>query len=65
MKAVLSFDLPEDQEMFDACQKGPDLKFAAQDFSNWLRAKEKQDVETISTAEVREIFYEFLGEFLS
>jgi hypothetical protein len=41
MKAKLTFDLPDDQDVFDAACKGIDWKMAMQDLDNTMRGVDK------------------------
>ena len=46
MKAILEFDLPEDQESFDAANRGMDWALVAWDIDQLLRKKLKYEEHT-------------------
>ena len=55
MKAILEFDLPQDQEALELAENGPMYKFLIDDVDNWLRGLAKyEDKEVVSIEEVRE-----------
>ena len=55
MKAILKFDLPEEQEEFVAASNVTNYVAALWDFDQWLRAEYKyRDHETIDTWDCRE-----------
>lgn len=62
-KAILEFQLPEEQEDFKTAQNAVGYKCALQDVDNKFRALTKY-TETLPTswAEVRELFHEVLKE---
>jgi hypothetical protein len=68
MKAILEFNLPEDKEEHILAMQGAALKFAVQDYDNYLRGKIKyasDDVPEVVLAalqEARDRLYEILGE---
>lgn len=68
MKAILEFNLPEDQEEFTNATKGGDWKLFAWNFDQWLRSQTKyapdsQDENyTRALYEARDKFHEMLGE---
>lgn len=66
MKAILEFNLPEDQEALQDAQKGSDWKFAVDDLFNYLRNETKHadhsDEEYAVFDKVREKMAEILEE---
>jgi len=62
MKAILEYNLPEDEEMFDLSYKGPELKWAIDEFDEFLRQKIKYtDQKTIDLEEVRAKLWEIVN----
>jgi hypothetical protein len=69
-KVILEFNLPEETEEYTAYMNGLALAFACEEFSNKLRAIVKYDDpefteeqrETIQ--KIRDMFYEYVGEFI-
>lgn len=67
MKAVLEFDLPEDDPYFQDAIKAKEYRFALSEFREFLRRKIKYD-ENMSEEEskiyeaVREYFHECIAE---
>ena len=63
MKAVLEFDLPEEQEEYKLHMEGPKYSLVLYDLDNFLRNKYKyEDQETITIEEVRNKLTEFCTE---
>ena len=63
MKATLTFDLPEEQEMFETTIKAQDMWIVLTELSNKLRSMYKhEDIETIGTYECRELLFELCNE---
>lgn len=67
MKKILEFTSPEDDEMFKLCEDGPRLKWALDEFDNWLRSELKYndartEVERKVLQECRDKLREFLNE---
>ena len=63
MKATLKFDLPEDDEMFEAAVRGLDYKIALLDFDNALRnvVKHCEDpVEAEQAQKWRQILWDIM-----
>jgi hypothetical protein len=55
MKAILEFNLPDDQEAFDVCKDGLKWRQVVIDIDNYLRGESKyQDNDLTSVAELRE-----------
>ena len=60
MKAILEFNLPEDQEYFDMAIKGREMAYALNDIRNYLRSRvkyEEMPAEKWETCD--EIYQEF------
>ena len=64
MKAILEFDLPEDQESFDAANRGMDWALVAWDMDQLLRNKLKYEEHVTDTRktleEIRELLYDLM-----
>ena len=64
MKAILEFNLPEDQEQFDAANRGMDWALVAWETDQLLRKKLKYEehvTDTIETLEeIRELLYDLM-----
>lgn len=58
MKAQFTFQLPEDQELFDYRCQVMDYRSLINEFKNQLRSWDKMDHP--SFAEVKEFFYELM-----
>ena len=54
MKAILEFDLPEDQESFDAANRGMDWALVAWDIDQLLRKKLKYEEHTRDARKILE-----------
>lgn len=67
MKAILEFNLPEDQEQYSTCWNASDMKLALWDIGNLLRNKTKyaelSPEEDKVWNEVRDEFYKILNEY--
>ncbi len=66
MKAILSFNLPDEQADYDAARQGMSLFLLLQEFDNWLRSELKYAMlpperESALTA-VRQKLYELLDD---
>ena len=65
MRAILEFNLPEEQEEFELARNGSKLSCAISDFQDWLRAQIKHgnyDDEQMAVFErVREKFFDALN----
>jgi hypothetical protein len=60
MKAILEFNLPQDQEEFDMAIKGREMAYALNDIRNYLRSRvkyEEMPAEKWETCD--EIYQEF------
>ncbi len=65
MKAIFEFQLPEDQNQFDLCRKGPENADAVQEVFGWIRAQNKyNDDLTEDQAEILESLKAHLIEFI-
>ena len=68
MKAILEFNLPDDQIEFDDAVNGNKWKVFAWEFDQWLRSQTKYAPDsqsgeyTNALYEAREKFYEMLNE---
>lgn len=63
MKKILEFDSPEDDELFDLSNKGPEYSFVISDFLSFLRQKEKyEDTTSLPIDEIRAKIIELLNE---
>lgn len=55
MKKILEFDSPEDDELFELSNKGPEYSFVISDFLEYLRNEQKyKSRDTIDIDEARE-----------
>lgn len=64
MKAILEFNLPEDEESHSDALNGSKYKFILQHIDSKLRSLEKHsDVDSISIDEVRTMIYNQLNEY--
>lgn len=61
MKAILEFDLPDDQYEFDQCTKASDMASALWDMDQFLRAEYKYN-ENEAAHPIREKFFEILSD---
>ena len=64
MKAILEFDLPEDQEKFDAANRGMDWALIAWETEQLLRKKLKYEEHTRDTRKVLEDLRKILNDML-
>ena len=64
MKAILEFDLPEDQERFDAANRGMDWALVAWETEQLLRKKLKYEEHTRDTRKVLEDLRKILNDML-
>ena len=63
MKAILRFDLPEDEQDLYYAQHGVDYCLVLEDLNIWLRTKYKyEQQETIKIEEVRTKLHELKSE---
>lgn len=68
MKAILEFNLPEDQDDFKKAASANDMHFAVWKFDQWLRSQTKYAPDTMSKDtynaydDCRERLYQFLNE---
>ena len=64
MKAILEFNLPEDEEQFDAANRGMDWALVAWDVDQLLRNKLKYEEHVTDTRkaleEVKEVLYDLM-----
>jgi len=65
MKAILEFELPEDEDQFTVAARGMDLYLALWDIDQYLRSVIQHGVDTdkiqpFSAAHIRERLYEIL-----
>jgi hypothetical protein len=64
MKAILEFNLPADEEQFDAANRGMDWALVAWDLDQLLRNKLKYEEHVTDTRktleEVREVLYDLM-----
>lgn len=61
MKAILKFDLPEDRENYNHCNKAIDYYSALWDLDQWLRSEIKhQDKDELQV--VRDKLYEVMED---
>jgi len=61
MKATLEFNLPEDQEEFNDCNKTSDYKYILGEMDNYLRGECKYN-ENEAACKIREHLYSLLNE---
>lgn len=62
MKAILEFDLPEEDDEHKLALDGWKWKSACSEFAQWLRSIQKHgDQKTLKVEEVRSRFYEELN----
>jgi hypothetical protein len=60
MKAILEFNLPDDQEYYELCNKAQDMYHALNDVRNYLRGKVKYEEMPADKWELcDEIYQEF------
>ena len=64
MKAILEFNLPEDQEQFDAANRGMDWALVAWETDQLLRKKLKYEEHVTDTIETLEEIRELLNGML-
>jgi hypothetical protein len=64
MKAILEFNLPEDQDQFEQASKGMDWALAMLDLDNWLRSKLKYEELDANVNEVLTQCRDELHEFM-
>ena len=64
MKAILEFDLPEDQEKFDAANKGMDWALVAWETEQLLRKKLKYEEHTRDARKALEDLRKTLSDML-
>lgn len=65
-KAILEFNLPEENEEFELAKNGARLSYAIDDFDNWLRSELKyNDKLTEAEYNVYELVRSNLHEHLS
>jgi len=66
MKAILEFNLPDDQEEYDLAVKAQDMMRSLNDVRNYLRAKSKYETEDEAKweayNEVHQQFFEILND---
>jgi hypothetical protein len=63
MKAILEFNLPEDNQEFEYAKNGILYSIVLEELDNWLRNKYKyEDQETITIDEVRAKLRELMNE---
>ena len=60
MRAILKFDLPDDQEEFEMARKAADLTGALYDLDSWLRGEIKWGDKDYQ--EVRDKLHEIMDE---
>ena len=61
MKAILEFELPEDQSQFDECNEGHKYLAALQELDHYLKKKAKHHDDD-KAQEVRDRLHEILSE---
>ena len=54
MKAILEFNLPEEEEQFSAANKGMDWALLAWDIEQYIRDRLKYQVDKLDTLSARE-----------
>ena len=64
MKAILEFDLPEDQESFDAANRGIDWALVAWDIDQLLKKKLKYEEHTRDARKALEDIRKILNDLL-
>ena len=64
MKAILEFNLPADEEQFDAANRGMDWALVAWDMDQLLRNKLKYEEHTRDTRKVLEDLRKILNDML-
>ena len=64
MKAILEFNLPADEEQFDAASRGMDWALVAWDIDQLLRKKLKYEEHTRDTRKVLEDLRKILNDML-
>ena len=63
MKAILTYDLPEEQTEFQLAVDGDSWRAVVRDLDQWLRAQKKyQDKKTVSVEETRDKIRELMEE---
>ena len=62
MKAILKYDLPEDQSDYFRAVHSLDIVMALWDYSQYLRGIEKYQDETPDIEELRKRFYDILDD---
>jgi len=64
MKAILEFNLPEEQVEFKIATEAPALRCAICDFDQKLRSLYKhENQETIEVEDARKLLHDFLAEY--
>lgn len=65
-KAILEFNLPEEQDLFDSCHRGPQYDAMILDVYTWLRSQWKYDAGEILPDEARKVWeriYDTMREY--
>jgi hypothetical protein len=65
MKATIEFNLPEDQEEYEICNKALDMSIALQGIREYLRGKVKYDTHDEKKWEVYDEVYQQFFEILN
>jgi hypothetical protein len=56
MKAILKFNLPEDQEEYDLCNKASDMYGVIWEMMQWLRSETKYAPDDISDDTINALY---------
>jgi len=58
MKAQLIFDLPEDQEEYNICNKAHRFYGALLEIEEWIRSQKHNDKGTVTVEQLRNMFFD-------
>ena len=58
MKAVLEFNLPDDQEEYELCNKAQDMSYALHQIQQYLRSKVKYETDDPNKWEAYDEMYQ-------
>lgn len=65
MKAIIEFNLPEDQEEYEICNKALDMSIALQGIREYLRGKVKYDTQDDKKWEAYDEVYQQFFEIIN
>ena len=65
MKAIIEFNLPEDQSEYDLCNKALDMRIALDGIREYLRGKVKYDTQDEKKWEVYDEVYQQFFEIIN